>query len=104
MWQKLFGLGKACEIAKRNLEQYKLKLQTLRDYFLEEIQKNVSDFYINGNMEKRLPGNINIIFPGIDSSELLYRMDEYVHQEVLHVLLEMINHHMFYLLLEFQMN
>ena len=32
--------------------------------------------HINGTMEKRLPGNANVSFEGLDSSELIFRLDE----------------------------
>lgn len=49
----------------------------MRDYCLDEIKKNIPNIHINGTMEKRLPGNINISFEGIDSSELLFKLDEF---------------------------
>lgn len=67
--------GKACQIAEKNLSQYQRKLKTLRDYCLEEIKENIPNIHINGSMEKRLPGNINISFEGIDSNELLFKLD-----------------------------
>ena len=33
--------------------------------------------HINGTMEKRLPGNINISFEGIDATEILFKLDNY---------------------------
>ena len=44
---------------------------------LEKIKENISNIHINGTMEKRLPGNINISFENTDSSELLFKLDEY---------------------------
>lgn len=74
---EIVGLGKASEIAEKNLEQYKNKLENLRNYCLEEIKKQIPDIHINGTMQNRLPGNINISFPNIDSTELLFKLDEY---------------------------
>lgn len=39
-------------------------------------EKKFSNIHINGTMEKRLPGNINISFEGQDATELLYKLDE----------------------------
>lgn len=74
---EIVGLGKAAEIAEKNLVEYQEKLRSLRDYCLEEIKKNVPNIHINGTMEKRLPGNINVSFNNIDSNELLFRLDEF---------------------------
>lgn len=74
---QIVGLGKACQIAEKNLEQYKNKLKNLRDYCLKELKENFPTIHINGTMEKRLPGNINISFEGIESEELLFKLDSF---------------------------
>lgn len=74
---EIVALGKACQIAEKNLNIYKTKLSELRDYCLKKIKNNFDNIHINGSMEKRLPGNINISFSGIESSELLFRLDEF---------------------------
>ena len=73
---EIVALGKACQIAEKNIEQYQQKLKNLRDYCLNKIQKKIPDIYINGTMERRLPGNINISFKDLNSVELLLRLDE----------------------------
>ena len=74
---QIVALGKACQIAERNIEQYQNKLKNLRDYCLEEIKKQIPNIHINGTMEKRLPGNLNISFKGINLEELLYKLDNF---------------------------
>lgn len=74
---EIVALGKAAQIAEKKLEQYKNKLRQLRDYCLEEIKKEIPNIHINGTMEKRLPGNINISFENINSSELLFKLDSF---------------------------
>lgn len=73
---QIVGLGKATQIAEKNLNQYQNKLRELRDYCLREMKENFSNIHINGTLEKRLPGNINVCFEGIDSNELLFELDE----------------------------
>lgn len=73
----IVALGKACEIAEKNLEKYQKKLKELRDYFLDKIKKEIPNINVNGTMENRLPGNINISFLGIESSELLFKLDSF---------------------------
>ena len=72
---QIVALGKACELAERNLDSYGHRLQELRDYFFEEIQRNFKDVKINGSLEERLPGNCNVCFKNVDSSELILRLD-----------------------------
>ena len=74
---EIVALGKAAQIAEKNMKQYQTKLSNLRDYCLEKIKNEIPNIHINGTMEKRLPGNINISFENIDSSELLFQLDEY---------------------------
>lgn len=73
---EIVALGKACQIAEKNIEQYQQKLKKLRDYCLKKIQEKIPDIHINGTMERRLPGNINISFKDLNSGELLLRLDE----------------------------
>lgn len=72
----IVGLGKAIEIATYNLEKYNNKLLTLREYCIEELKRNIKDIKINGDLEKRLPGNINISFKNCDSSDILIELDK----------------------------
>lgn len=74
---QIVALGKAAQIAEKNLTQYQNKLKELRDFCLKEMKENIPNFRINGTMEKRLPGNLNVSFEGVDSSELLFKLDEF---------------------------
>lgn len=73
----IVGLGKACEISNKNMQTHIKNLSKLRDYYLSKLEKEIpGKFRINGGMENRLPGNANISFTGINSSELIYKLDE----------------------------
>lgn len=73
----IVGLGKACEIANKNMTTHIRYLSKLRDYYLTKLQKEMAGkFRINGEMENRLPGNANVSFKGIDASELIFKLDE----------------------------
>lgn len=72
----IVGIGKAIEIANKNLDRYNEKLQYLREYLITQIEKQITDIKINGHREKRLPGNVNVSFNGIDGEELLLNLDE----------------------------
>lgn len=73
---EIVALGKACQIAEKNMEKYQNKLQNLRNYCLEKMKKSFPNIHINGTMEKRLPGNINVSFEGQNATEILYKLDE----------------------------
>lgn len=73
----IVGLGKACQIANRNMEKHIKYLKKLRDYYIDRLKKEFSEkIRINGSMEKRLPGNANISFKNEDSSKIIYKLDE----------------------------
>ena len=73
----IVGLGKACELANKNMETHIKNLSILRDYYIMKLQKEMPNkIRINGAMEHRLPGNANISFEGANASELIYKLDE----------------------------
>ena len=73
----IVGLGKACELANKNMETHIKNLSILRDYYIMKLQKEMPNkIRINGAMEHRLPGNANISFEGVNASELIYKLDE----------------------------
>lgn len=71
----IVGMGKAIEIAYRDLEKHANKVRELRDYYVQEVQKRIPYIKINGDMEKRLPGNSNISFKFIEGEGILLNLD-----------------------------
>lgn len=71
----IVGLAKAIELADKNLEKYNNKLINLRDFYFDEITKNIPNVKINGSKEKRLPGNANVSFKNINGEQLLLELD-----------------------------
>ena len=65
------GLGAACHIAVQEMEQDKAHCLALRAAFLESLTMRIPDIALNGDVEHRLPGNLNICFPAIDADSLL---------------------------------
>lgn len=65
------GLGEACRIAAQELEQDRRHCEMLRDRFWSVLSSRVPDALINGEPEQRLPGNLNVLFPGSDADSLL---------------------------------
>ena len=71
----IVGLGKAAELAKQNLTQHIGNVKELRNYYVEEVNKKISDIKVNGAINARLPGNSNISFEGVNGSDLLMELD-----------------------------
>ncbi len=50
-------------------------VQTLRDNFITALRTAIPDAYVNGEASKRLPGIVNVTFPGTQSDTLLLLLD-----------------------------
>lgn len=72
----IVGMGKAIELANKNINEYSKKLAYLRDYFIFEIQKNISFVRLNGHIYKRLPGNVNLSIEGVNNQTLILLLAE----------------------------
>jgi len=65
------GLGAACEIARLEMEAEQAKLRKLQDRFLSGIRKDLDQIYINGDLDARIPGNLNISFAFVEGESLM---------------------------------
>ena len=68
------GLAPACKIAGERMTGDHAHALRLRDVFLDALQAAFPDLSVNGDLEKRLPGNLNIRLPGCDADSLLARL------------------------------
>ena len=71
----IVGLGKACSIAKENLQRDAQKLTSLRDMLIDGVLAENEDSYLNGHRTKRLPNNANFRFTGIEGESLILHLD-----------------------------
>lgn len=75
----IVGMAKALEICRKgetlNLKKG-LSLASLRNYFWQKMQKEIPEAVLNGDLENRLPNNLNISIPGIDSEFSVFCLDE----------------------------
>ena len=65
------GLGKACEIAARDLDTEAARLRALRDRLWELLCARVPGIRLNGHPTARLPNTLNVSFPGVRGSAVL---------------------------------
>ncbi|HEX2982249.1 MAG TPA: aminotransferase class V-fold PLP-dependent enzyme [Ignavibacteriales bacterium] len=70
------AFGLASKLMHQNMERENSRLRGLQKYFIEELKKIEPGIIINGSLEKRLPNNISIGFPGIDSGSLLLSLNQ----------------------------
>jgi len=72
----IVGLGKACAIASEEMPKESCKLAGLRNRLRDKIMTRLDETYINGSMEHRLPGNLNISFAYVEGESLLMGIND----------------------------
>ncbi|MCW8834843.1 MAG: aminotransferase class V-fold PLP-dependent enzyme, partial [Rhodospirillales bacterium] len=70
------GLGAACEIAAREMGAETERLRMLRDRMFGRIQAGLPEIYVNGDMEQRIPGNLNISFAYVEGEGLMMGIND----------------------------
>ncbi len=65
------GLARASQLCSEELEVESTRLRGLTEKLLERIQAGVAGVDLNGHPSQRLPGTLNLLFPGLDSGKLL---------------------------------
>ncbi|HJW99506.1 MAG TPA: IscS subfamily cysteine desulfurase, partial [Terriglobales bacterium] len=72
----IVGLGKACEIAMTDMPDESKRLTYLRDKLKKKLEDNLDEIHINGTMEHRLPGNLNMSFVYVEGESLLMGIND----------------------------
>ncbi len=75
---EIVGLGKACEIAMRDLEKNISHTKKLRDSLYNGLSKKIKDIKLNGHPDKRLPNTLSLSFPGLDVDKFLSEINRYI--------------------------
>ena len=71
----IVGFGKAAEIAKKNLKEHIERTTKLRNYLIDRVLTEIEDTFLNGDREKRHPGNANLTFEYIEGEAMLLMLD-----------------------------
>jgi len=72
----IVGLGKACAIATEEMPHESCRLTGLRNRLKDRIMNRLDGCYINGSMEHRLPGNLNVSFADVEGESLLMGIND----------------------------
>ncbi len=70
----IVGMGEALEIARKEMKKESKRLRGLRDQLYEGLKTGIESLEINGHLTLRLPHNLNIYLPGIESRYLLVKL------------------------------
>ena len=72
----IVGLGKAAEIAGTDMPQESCRLAGLRNRLKDKLLTGLDEVYVNGSMEHRLPGNLNVSFLYVEGESLLMGIND----------------------------
>jgi cysteine desulfurase len=72
----IVGLGKACEIAAAEMDTEAAYIRGLRDRLKEMLESALDYVHVNGSMEHRLPGNLNMSFVYVEGESLLMGIND----------------------------
>jgi cysteine desulfurase len=72
----IIGLGKACELAAKNMEKENSHVKRLRDKLEAELLKKIPQSRVNGDIQNRLPNTTNISFEYVEGEAILLLMNE----------------------------
>ncbi len=69
------GMAAALKRAVENYEEYNKHLKKLSDRLIEKVMARIPYVRLNGDREKRLPGNVNFSFQFVEGESLLLMLD-----------------------------
>jgi cysteine desulfurase len=72
----IIGLGKACELADKNMQKENNEVKRLRDKLEKELLERIPQSRVNGDTANRLPNTTNISFEYVEGEAILLLMNE----------------------------
>ncbi len=75
---EIVGLGKACEIANRDLDKFNSHTRNMRDNLYNGLSESIKDIKLNGHPDKRLPNTLSLSFQGLDVDKFLSEINRYI--------------------------
>ena len=72
---QLVGMGEACDILHREMADENRRILKLRQRLWSQL-KQIPEASLNGDEHRRLPGNLNISFAGVEGETLLLALDD----------------------------
>jgi len=72
----IVGFGKAAELAREEMASEAARLNALRTRLYQGLTSRLTETYVNGSLEHRLPGNLNISFAFVEGESLLMALKD----------------------------
>ena len=73
----IIGLGKACELAQKHMEEENTRVMAMRDKLEEGLLRTIPHSMLNGNKENRLPNTTSVSFEFVEGESILLHLDRY---------------------------
>jgi cysteine desulfurase len=70
------GFGEACRLAQAEMAEEAKRLAALRERLLDRLRADMPGLVVNGSEQARIPGNLNLTFPGATAAELMARVPD----------------------------
>ena len=72
---QIVGMGEAFRLAKLEMHTEEARIRQLRDRLWNGI-KNIEEVYVNGDLEQRVPGNLNVSFAYVEGESLIMALKD----------------------------
>ena len=72
----IIGLGKACELAKKHLDEENTKIKALRDYLEAKLLEKIPNTLVNGDRVHRLPNTVSVSFEYVEGESILLLLSD----------------------------
>lgn len=72
----IVGFGQAIVLAQDKMDDETNRLRMLADVFIEKLNREGVEYFVNGSQENRVPGNLNICFTGVDADWIILHTPE----------------------------
>src|SRR5437667_489907 len=72
----IVGFGKAAQIAREEMPKESAEMFRLRERLRTTLERELDEIYINGDLQRRLPGNLNMSFAYVEGESLLMGIND----------------------------
>ena len=72
----IIGLGKACELAKKSLNEENTRVKALRDYLEAKLLEKIPNTLVNGDRKNRLPNTLSVSFEYVEGESILLLLSD----------------------------
>jgi cysteine desulfurase len=72
----IIGLGKACELAKKHLDDENTRVKVLRDYLEQKLLEKIPNTLVNGDRQNKLPNTVSVSFEYVEGESILLLLSD----------------------------